>query len=284
MAMFASYVSGGWGATKQVCNRQQCTWHSRKECLRALAKGFPGQTGKGCKLQLFMFHTRLLFTWFVAQHVLPQPFRICVKRVSPIRPPVVSPRTHGRGTSETPGRPGHPRHRRCLGDYKHSCRKKPFGRTLLQTNPPKGWQHSIRTQNIVQTNVGGAHEIHRLVSTSGRTKCPPRRWKSENFASASTSYGTKHVRNRTNTSIIQQAAEREQRSGEKDGVPRPTLTPNPIWHEHLRLRNPLRVTHRLSAWLLRRIAVASHMSSCQLICSQFWSDSVKQKKSLQWPC
>ena len=26
------------------------------------------------------------------------------------------------------------------------------------------------------------------------------------------------------------------------------------------------------------------MNSCQRICSQFWSDSVKQEKSLQWPC
>ena len=35
--------------------------------------------------------------------MLPQPFRICVKRASPIRPPVVSPRAHGSGASETPG-------------------------------------------------------------------------------------------------------------------------------------------------------------------------------------
>jgi hypothetical protein len=35
--------------------------------------------------------------------VLPQPFRICVKRVNPIRPAVVSPRAHGSGASETPG-------------------------------------------------------------------------------------------------------------------------------------------------------------------------------------
>ena len=48
----------------------------------------------------------------------------------------------------------------------------------------------------MQTNVGGAHKTHRLASTSGRTKGPPRRWKSESFASASTGYGKKLVRNK----------------------------------------------------------------------------------------